>query len=115
MCDLIKENCFTEKQTPWLISAHKHFSEQMFNRFNVKISLNTYVSIYVKKNNHSKDFTKRLKKKSFIKKVVDLNKIVVYSVMYGLEYPITIYAIDELNFGKCKSKKKRKKKRKKGK
>ena len=101
MCDLIKENFFNERQIEAIISGHKHFNEKIYERFNIKVSLNTYVSYYVKKNNYG---SIRIKKSnpSLFKKVMDLEKIMVYSVIPGVEYPITVYPVDKFNFKKSK-------------
>ncbi len=73
MCDLIKD--FTERQQRQISGGYKHFSEQMFKRFNIKISLNSYISLYVKKNNYNINYRDVVEKQVLIKKVKDLEKI----------------------------------------
>ena len=72
MCDLIKD--FTERQQKWILNGYGHFTKRMYERFNIKVSLNTYINHYVKKNNYNINYRDVVEKQVLIKKVKDLEK-----------------------------------------
>jgi len=77
-----------------LTGAHKHYNEQLVERFNIEISYDDFLKKHV--------FNRTLKKKYIGKYVRYLfgDMVNVYYITKKFEYPITVYKLDRINKGR---------------